>query len=229
MRKIAPAALVATSLIFAPGTARADMFGGDTIVLTQLLSNAIQQLYQLMQVVQQGRDTLGLMRDINRGINDSLQLAQTLRNSPNPGLYGDWQTTDTVLRQIAATYGAVAPSQVAQIQRDSDTVAAEGIARNRAIHDYTGKIDRIGEDIKAASHTVSPGGAQKLTAEGVGVMLHVMNESLRTQAAQLKLSSQNVAAENHREKATTRHVLESSSALKSAMKEQDTTFKTPRF
>jgi hypothetical protein len=59
--------LIAFQIGFIP-PARADIFGGDVAVLVQILANALQQLAQLRNIVQNGQDNLGLIRDINRGI-----------------------------------------------------------------------------------------------------------------------------------------------------------------
>ena len=58
--------------------ARGDMFGADVAVLGQILQQNILQLVELKKMLQAGDDTLGLLQDINRGINDSLRMAQTL-------------------------------------------------------------------------------------------------------------------------------------------------------
>lgn len=59
-------------------TARADLFGADVAVLAQILQQTIFQLAELKSILQSGKDTLGLLEDVNRGISDSLHLAETL-------------------------------------------------------------------------------------------------------------------------------------------------------
>ena len=63
---------------------------------------------------------------------------------------------------------------------------------NNSIYDYTAQLDKIGEEIKQYSHAVSPGGAQKLTAQSLGVVVHVMNEQLRATATGLKMQAQTI-------------------------------------
>ena len=55
-----------TIFIGSTNVARADLFGGDVAVLVQILAQAIQQLAQLKAILDNGSDTLGLLRDINR-------------------------------------------------------------------------------------------------------------------------------------------------------------------
>ena len=100
---------------------------------------------------------------------------------------------------------------------------------NNTIYDYTAQIDKIGEDIKNYSHSVSPGGAAKLTAESLGVMLHVMNQQLRAQGTLLKLQAQGLAQSNKREKDHTAEYLNSANTISEAMKASDPKFDRPRF
>ena len=60
--------IAAVILLMAPQQSRADVFGGDVVVLTQILANSIQQLIQLKQVLSTGQDTFGLVLEVNRGL-----------------------------------------------------------------------------------------------------------------------------------------------------------------
>lgn len=210
-------------------TARADLWGGDVVVLTQILLNAIQQLAHLKSIVQSGQDNLGILRDINRGINDSLNLIRTISPNTAPGLYQDWDKVSTALSQLEAIYGIAVQSKDLKVQRDTDAGIAEAITLNNSIYKYTETIDGIGEMIKAQSHAVSPGGAAKLTAQSLGVMLHLQNEMLRTQATGLKLQAQQLALQNRKDKDRTRQVLSDANDLNSALANQKPRFALPRF
>lgn len=229
MRNRAIAALMIVVTILKPSPARADLFGGDVVVLGQILVQAIQQLAQLKQILSTGKDNLNLIRDLNRGIHDSLNLFRTASPHSDPGLYREWQRAGEALRAIEAIYGVIVPSQDAKVQHDADQSVAEAVALNNSIYSYTRDIDEIGEEIKSYSHSVSPGGAQKLTAQSLGVILHVMNQTLRAQATGLKLQAQTLAIQNHKDKEMTRHIVDSSKTLTTAMKAQAPTFEMPRF
>ena len=222
-------AFLTVVILIASPRAKGDMFGGDVAVLMQILAQAIEQLAQLKSILQTGDDTLGLLQEINRGINDSLGLIRTISPYVDPGQYGDLKKIEDVLRKFRDIYGVVTDSPDAKAQSSVDHAVAEAVAMNSAIHDYTAKIDQIGEDIKNFSHSVSPGGAQKLTAESLGVMLHVLNQSLRAQGAQLKLQAQAVAQSNKKEKDYTAQYLSVTGALSTAMKASDQQFERPRF
>lgn len=227
MKKIL-AVIITISMTFS-NPARADLFGGDVAVLIEILSNAIKQLVELQNLVKNGSDQLDLMRDINRGINDSLHLAKTIYPDIDPGLYKDWQNVGDALQKMETIYGIVTNSPEARIYRDTDQQVAEAVALNNDIYKYTQNIDELGEAIKDYSHDVSPGGAQKLTAQTLGVMLQVMNQSLRTQATGLKLQAQTMAIQNKRDKDSTKQYLETANTLRVAMKNEKIQFAAPRF
>ncbi|CAN5418307.1 hypothetical protein BH10BDE1_BH10BDE1_28060 [soil metagenome] len=228
MRKMIATVLIITVLI-SPARGRADMFGGDVVVLGQILANAIQQLAQLRQIMNSGQDTLGLMRDINRGINDSLQLMQTTGLINDPGVYREWSQVQQALDAMNVIYGVAVPSADHKSQVDTDQSVAEAVTLNNSVYDYTRQVDAIGESIKLFSHDVSPGGAQKLTAQTMGVMLHVLNQGLRVQSTGLKLQAQSLALENKKEKAQTASFLSNAKSLSTEMKKPRDYYRTPRF
>jgi predicted methyltransferase len=83
--------------------------------------------------------------------------------------------------------------------------------------------------IKDESHRVSPGGASKLTAQSLGVMLNLQNEMLRTQATGLKLQAQSLVIQNKKDKDRTRQMVDSADKLNAALAGQSPKFELPRF
>ena len=212
-----------------PRQARADLFGGDVAVLVQILANALKQLYELQQIVKSGQDTLYLLRDINRGINDSLKVIKSLPENPDSGIYGDLNQLKDILDRINESYGVVVDSPDKKAFESTDQTVAEAIRMNSELYTYTNELDKIGEEVKEYSHKVSPGGAAKLTAQSLGVMIHVMNQQLRAQGTAMKLDAQRLAMENKREKQSTEAYLKQADTLKVAMKTNTPSFKLPRF
>jgi hypothetical protein len=209
--------------------AYADMFGGDVVVLTQILANAIKQLIEMQKIVESGQDTLGLMRDINRGINDSLSVIDSLGPYIDPGLYHDLRKTAEIVGHLQSIYGTVANSLNQKVQQDTDSVVAESLNMNNQLYDYSQEMDKLAENIKAYSHSVSPGGAAKLTAQSLGVIVHVMSRQMQAQGQAMKIQAQSLAIQNKREKDSTRAYLDQAGTLKDAMKTKDIKFEFPRF
>jgi hypothetical protein len=206
-----------------------DLFGGDTVVLTQILANAIKQLIEMQRLVQSGQDSLNLMRDINRGINDSLRVIDSIGPYIDPGLYHDLRRTAEIVGHLKNVYGIIAESPERQVQQDTDSVVAESLNMNNKLYDYSKELDTLAENIKAYSHNVSPGGAAKLTAQSLGVMVHVMSRQIQAQGQAMKIQAQALAIQNKREKDDTRAYLDQSGTLKAAMKTKNVTFEFPRF
>lgn len=227
MKQIFLILLIWMSLVTSP--ARADLWGADLPLLAEIVANTLQQIYEIRQVINNGKNQVDLIREINRGINDSLRMMETITGNVDPGIYRDWSQAQNALKGILEIYGKAPKSPSERVQTDADQGVAEAIALNNSIFEYTKRIDLVGEQIKNFSHQVSPGGAAKLTAEGVGVMLHVMNEGLRAQATGLKLQAQSMALGNKKEKDQTRSFLEQSRQLSSEMKNLDTSFGVPKF
>ncbi|MGK5085732.1 hypothetical protein WDW37_20780 [Bdellovibrionota bacterium FG-1] len=230
MKRPLVALLMTVSIILYPSElAQADLFGGDVAVLVNILANALQQLSQLRAIVGTGNDTLGVLREVNRGINDSLQLYKTINPNADPGMFREWSNAPAAFHGVTDLYGTVVPSKDSRIQTSTDQSVAEAVALNNSIYTYTRDVDDIGEQIKSYSHTVSPGGAQKLTAESMGVMLHVMNTSLRAQATSLKIQAEVLALQNHKDKEASRETTEASESLKAAVQGESPKFEMPRF
>jgi hypothetical protein len=223
--------VICAALILAlfPVGARADMFGGDIAVLAQILVQTIQELAQLKSILQSGQDTLNLLQDINRGINDSMQMAQTLGLRVDPGLYRDLKRIDQAASALGQIYGTPVSSPLYQSQANTDQTIAEAVSFNNELSEYANNLDRIGEEIKSYSHQASPGGAEKLTAESLGVLIHVADQQLRATGQVLKLQAQVMAISNKHEKDQTAQYLKEGYLLRAHMTELNSDFNVPRF
>lgn len=183
-----------------PKPAKADLFGGDVAVLVQILANAIQQLAQLRQILSNGSDTLGLLRDINRGIRDGLTVLRIINPRFNPGIYGNLETADQVMRIIDDLYGSIPQTAELRLQQAQDRSASESIAMNGTLFSFADQADEESKRIFAHSQNVSPQGAAKLTAQSLAVLIGVTTQVLRTNSMMLKGMGENMALQNRKEK-----------------------------
>lgn len=221
--------IVVVSMMIGPNYAHADLWGADVGVLMQILAEDIEQLMQLKAILQNGSDTLGLLQEINQGINDSLGLVRSIAPFVDPGLYSKLMKVQDALSHFQTMYGTVVNSPDGGVQMETDQVVAEAISTNNGLYQYADDLDKVGENIKAYSHEVSPGGAAKLTAQALGVIVHVMNQQLRATATGLRLSAQSMALQNKKEKQQTAQYLEQADTLAREMKAEDVKFEFPRF
>ena len=196
---IVPPLILIASLL-SPTPARADFWGGDVVVLTQILANALQQLIQLKNMVSNGSNTLQLLQEINRGIRDGLSVMQMLSPKFNPGLYGDLTTADSVMSIITNLYGSIPQTSEYRLQQAQDQSVAESIAMNGTMFQFADQADNESHQIFDHSQVVSPQGAAKLTAQSVAILIGVSTQVLRTNSMMLKMMSENMALSNRHEK-----------------------------
>lgn len=184
--------------------ARADLFGGDLVILGQILQQAIQTVLQLQSILANGEDTLNLLRDVNAGVRSGLDLIRIANPDMNPGVYGDLRNAETVLRLLQDLYGPAPQGMDQELIESQDQSVAEVISMNRNLYDYADQVDRERERILYHATVVSPQGAGKLQGQALGVLIGVMTQLLRTQSQMLKLMAQRMAFETRKEKIATR-------------------------
>ena len=182
-----------------PNNARADFWGGDVVVLTQILAKTVEELIQLKEILGVGQDTIGFLRDINEGIREAMGIMRTLNSTIRPGVLGDIQNPDQFLRVVENLYGEIPQTSEAKMQQLNDQSVAEGMTLHNQAFEYANQIDPEAERIKDYARGVSPAGAGRLTAQSLGVLIHVTNQVLRTNAAMVKIMSEMLALQNRKE------------------------------
>lgn len=215
MKKIVNVLLVFSLIVFSPKNAKADIFGGDTFVLTQILAQAIQTVLQLKYILETGEDTLNLTRDLNAGIRSGLNLIKIINPKFNPGIYGDLKDPQNVLRAIESLYGKTPDGVDQDLIRSQDESDAEVISMNRNIYDYADQVDREREKILFHSQITSPQGSAKLQNQSLAVLIGVMTQLLRTQSQMLKIMAQNTALDTRKEKLLSQEFKENYQGLSS--------------
>lgn len=214
--------------LFVSSPAKADLFGGDVVVLTQILVQSIQTVLQLKAMLETGHDTLDLLRDVNSGVRSGLDLIRVVNPNFNPGVYGNLSDADSVLRAIQDLYGNVPKGMDEDLMTAQDQSVAEVISMNRNLYDYADQVDREKDRIIYHAGVVSPQGAGKLQGQALGVMIGVMTQLLRSQSQMLKIMAQNMAMENRKEKLSTQSFQENYRSLSTGFKELPRDTKLPR-
>lgn len=226
MKKKIIAAIFCMFLIH-PKSARADLFGGDVVILTQILAQAIQTVIQLKSILSTGADTLDLLRDVNSGVRSGLDLIRIIYPKFNPGVYGNLRDPENVLRALEDLYGANPNGMDQELIQSQDQSVAEVISMNRNLYDYAEQVDRERDRIVYHAQVVSPQGAAKLQGQALGVLIGVTTQLLRTQSQMLKIMAQNMAMETRKEKLTTKSFQENYQGLSNGFKSLPKTIKLP--
>ncbi len=196
---------VVVTLIILPQRARADFWGGDVVVLTQILAQAIETVMQLKSILDNGADTLNLLRDVNSGVRSGLDVIRILNPKFNAGVYGDLRDPSSVLRALQDVYGKVPQGMDQDLITAQDQSVAEVISMNRNLYDYADGVDLERGRILFHAQVVSPQGAAKLQNQALGVLIGVTTQLLRTQSQMLKIMAQNLAYDNRKEKLSTQN------------------------
>lgn len=189
---------MALALTISP-PAKADFWGADIPILMQILAQAIQQVTQLQSILGNGRDSLNFMRDINNGLRDAMRLQETLNRTMKSG---NWNLNDVndILRQMERLYGRIPMTAEAQTQSTHDMTVAESIQLHNDAFRYADGVDPEAERMKQYANVASPQGAAKASLQAQGVTIHVLNQILRTNAALLKVQSEQLAMQNRKSK-----------------------------
>jgi hypothetical protein len=213
--------------LFTPKPARADIFGADVAVLTQILAQAIQTVLQLKSILENGQDTLNLMRDINAGVRSGLDLIRIINPNFNPGVFGDMRDPEAVLHALEHLYGSVPQGANRELIQSQDQSVAEVISMNRNLYDYADQVDREKDRILFHAQVVSPQGAGKLQNQALGILIGVTTQLLRTQSQMLKIMAQNMAYENRKEKLSTQNFQDNYKGLSNSFSKLPTDVKLP--
>lgn len=215
-------------IIAVPEAARADLFGGDDVILAQILVQAIQTVMQLKSIIETGSDTLNLLRDINSGVKQGLGGIQFLNPHFQPGVYGTLNSADSVLQAIQGVYGQTPNGPDQDLINSQDQSVAETISMNRSLYDYADQTDRDRDRILFHADEVSPQGAAKLQNQALAVLIGVSTQLLRTQSQMLKLMAENMAMTNRKEKYESQQMHENYEGISDGFKNLPTDSTLPR-
>lgn len=218
LKKYLSFVMIVFSLLLPYRQAKADLFGGDVVVLMQILVQAIEQVARLQNIIQNGNDTLNLLRDINSGARSGLDLIKIINPKFDVGVYGDLKNPQNVLNAIHDLYGKIPKTADQGLMETQDQSVAEVISMNRNLFDYADQVDQERERIMIHSQIVSPQGAAKLQNQSTAILIGVMTQLLRTQSQMLKIMGQNMALENRKEKLTSGQFIESYEGLSNGFK-----------
>lgn len=220
--------IFAIILMVSPRSAQADFWGGDVVVLTQILAQAIETVLQLKSILENGTDTLNLLREVNSGVRSGIDLIRIINPQFAAGVYGDLRNPQAVLRALESIYGPNPDGMDKDLITAQDQSVAEVISMNRNLYDYADSVDQEREKILFHSQVVSPQGAGKLQNQALGVLIGVTTQMLRTQSQMLKIMAQNLAFENRKEKLSTRNFQENYQGLSEGFKKIPKKMSLPR-
>jgi hypothetical protein len=203
MRRLYPFIFTATVFFsgFHPIAVRADLFGGDVAVLTQILSNAIQQLSTLQQMVHLANGDSELLRQVNRDIGRALTEIYAIQDIVRETTsIGKTQDPAELLRRLRRIYGQLPKFGNIAGFEFVDQVSGTAFGVDHDTHVHAQKIDVAAVALQNQIRTASPGRAQQLNAQSQTTILHSLAQIERSNATLVRLLATDLAARNERQK-----------------------------
>jgi len=185
---------------FIPLKVHADMFGGDIAVLVQILAQAIEQVERMTKLINQGRETVNLLQDLNRGVQDILRLAETAHVPIPAHIYEKAKKIDQAAAEAQRIYGVISDRSPLYTRIHFES-GKEGLFLSQDAFEYSTFLDDQGSRVKSSSLSASMPTATRLTAQTLGVVLHAISHSNRIQAKQLEIEATSRLESTAREEA----------------------------
>jgi P2-related tail formation protein len=175
--------------------ARADLFGADVGVLTQILAENIQQLIQLEQVVEQGTDQAEFLQQLNSGIENSMGLLRSLPVKDD-NILANLTQFQGALSSLNNVYGSVPRSEVTPMQTLHDQTVAESLRMVNSFKDFSDQQEQNSIMMEFQSREASPKGAARMQAETSAEILRSLSQLIRLNSQMLKMQSEQFAMSN---------------------------------
>ena len=186
-------------MLIAP-QARADFWGADLPILAQILTQAITEVSELQTILGTGKDSFDFLQKINKGRLEAMTLRETLNRTLRPGNLSNLSNVNELIQELQNIYGQIPNTSEAKIQSTQDLTVAESIQLHNDAFRYADEVDPEAERMKEYAGDASPQGAAKAGLQAQGVQIHVLNQILRTNAALLKVQSEQLAMQNRKAK-----------------------------
>jgi len=219
--------VLVVSLIF-PEPARADLFGADVAVSLKILYQMMQNYYQLKKIKEEAEKSNQQQDEINRGVELPIGGRETVFPKRRVKTFSNWDRSPRTRKKMRKIYGEVDKSNESS-ELLTDDLVQEAIALNNEIHEYSGKMDQEGSDIKEKSEKASSGNASRITSHSMGTLVHMSSQNLRSQAVLLKMKAHQMALENKERKANTMFYKNHVSDIEEKLLSMNPKFSLPRF
>ena len=171
-------------------------WGGDLIYLSQILQKSILQLKQLNNITGVNKDTLKLLKDTNRGLHEAMYVGESINRTLKAGTFSKLRNLNETIHTVKSLYGRIPKTSEADLQKKTDLSIAESLHLHNEVFRYAKRIDNEAQKMKHYAHRASQAGATKTILESQAVMIHTLNQILRTNAALLKIQTQQLALKN---------------------------------
>lgn len=192
-------------LSFLPFSAKADLFGGDLPLLTQIVMNTLHTMYELQRQSE-------LMNDEMRGIKDRINRIRTIAEVVQPSEWDKWKDPREAVNRLRMVYHTIPKEYRSEKYDQIENELAKAMNLVARVGPETATTFNSGKEMERRGADASPGVAQKLTASGIGTLIALESQSQVIQSHITSLLAQMLAEGNERE---TRSVVSRGSSFKS--------------
>ncbi len=193
-------------------------WGGDLIYLSKILQQSIYQLKQLQKITGANEETLKLLRDTNRGLHEAMYVGDTINRTLKAGTFSKLKNLNESIQAVKNLYGRIPKTSEATLQKKTDLSIAESLNHHNNVYRYAKQTDELAKQMKHYAHRASQAGATKTILESQAIMIHTLNQILRTNATLLKIQTQELALKNKANKNHSRQFQVQYSELGNAFK-----------
>ena len=193
-------------------------WGGDLIYLSQILQKSILQLKQLQKITGTNEETLRILKDTNRGLHEAMYVGESINRTLKAGTFSKLRNLNESIHAVKTLYGRIPKTNEAELQRKTDLTVAESFQFHNEAFKYAEQVDNEARRMKNYAHRSSGAGAMKTLLQGQAVLIHTLNQLLRTNASLLKIQTQRLALINKNQKLHSRQFQVQYSELGEAFK-----------
>ncbi|MCM0606268.1 MAG: hypothetical protein KA715_09270 [Xanthomonadaceae bacterium] len=206
-----------SGFLIKPQEVRADFFGMDIPILINILTQTISQVQAISQMLGKAKETVSILEEMNRGVKEVLNLAETAHISLPPQVYEGAKQIDRAVWEARRVYGEVS-ERSPKVTQNNYRTGVEGLFLSQDAFDYSNFLDEKGNKVKTAALVASQVSATRLTAETMGVLLHAVSHGNRLEAKQLEISSTKKIQDSTKENAEFESFVETHSLIDRDMK-----------
>lgn len=179
-------------LSFVATPARADFWGGDLPLLTQIVTNTLETLYEL-------KKQSGLLEDSMDGIKDRIDRIQTIATVVQPSSWDKWRDPSEAVRRLKLIYYTMPPEYRSEKSDTIEDELSKAMNMTSRLVPETDTTFKSGKELERRGADASPGVAAKLTASGVGTLVAMQAQSQVIESHITSILAQMLANENEKE------------------------------
>ena len=172
--------------------ARADFWGGDLPLLTQIVFNTLHTMYEL-------QSQTSMLKDEMAGIKDRIFRIQAIADVVQPSSWDRWRDPNEAMRRLKIIYHTIPKEYRSEKSDQIEEELSKAMNLIARVSQGAQTSFQSGKQMEDKGANSSPGVAQKLTASGVGTLISMEAQTQVIQSHIVSLLAQTLADANEKE------------------------------